>query len=132
MNAKQLNILHDLKKLIERDEERLADLESRLRPGGVNMDGMPHAPGVKNPTEEISLLIMEMKGRIEREKEAYAREVIEIEAYINAVDDHHVRLIMLYRFVNLLTWQQIANRIGGGNTADSCRKSCFRYIDTHK
>ena len=54
--------------------------------------------------------------------------VEEIEEYINTIDDSLTRQILSLRYVNGLTWEQVAASIGGGNTADSVRKVAERFL----
>ncbi len=42
-----------------------------------------------------------------------------VEQYINSVEDSRMRSILTYRYIDGLSWQQVANKIGGGNTEDS-------------
>lgn len=42
--------------------------------------------------------------------------------------DAQMRMILSLRFVNGLTWRQVAHSIGGGNTEDSVRKACQRFL----
>lgn len=128
MTIRELSKLYYLTKLIERDELRLSELEARLQPGGMNLSGMPRNPSPKNMMEEIVPLMIEIKDRIKRQQTAYIKERMVIEDYINSVDDYQIRLIMSYRFVDLMTWQQIAYRLGGNNTADGVRKACNRFL----
>lgn len=128
MTVKELSKLYYLKKLIERDEAKVRRLESRLYPGGMNMSGMPRNPSPTNKMDEICPDVADIQIRIEEQKARYAKEEQEIEAYINTVQDYQIRLIMLYRFVDLLTWRQVAQKIGGNNTEDGVRKACYRYI----
>lgn len=48
--------------------------------------------------------------------------------FIETIPDSQTRRIFHYRFVDLLTWRQVAKKIGGGNTSDSVRKKVIRYI----
>lgn len=128
MTLKELSKLYYLNKLIERDTNRLAELEARLSPGSMNMSGMPKNPSPKNAIEEIIPLIIEMKDRIVAEQTKYVSERKAIEDYINTIDDYQMRLIMSYRFIDLLTWNQTALLIGGGNTEDSVKKACYRFL----
>ena len=41
MTVRDLNKLYYLNKLIERDTQRLAELEARLQPGGMRLSGTP-------------------------------------------------------------------------------------------
>lgn len=48
--------------------------------------------------------------------------------FIETIPDSQTRQIFQYRFVDLLSWGQVARKIGGGNTSDSVRKKVIRYI----
>jgi hypothetical protein len=128
MTVRELSKLYYLNKLIERDTLRLSELENRLQPGGMNFNGMPRNPSPKNMMEEIIPLIIEIEERIRKEQEDYIRERMVIEDYIRSVEDYQIRLILSYRFVDLLTWNQTARMIGGGNTEDSVKKMCYRFL----
>ena len=128
MTVRELSKLYYLNKLIERDSLRLSELENRLQPGGMNFNGMPRNPSPKNMMEEIIPLIIEIEERIRKEQEDYIRERMEIESFIRSVEDYQIRLILSYRFVDLLTWNQTARMIGGNNTEDSVKKMCYRFL----
>lgn len=128
MTVRELSKLYYLNKLIERDTLRLSELHSRLQPGGMNFDGMPRNPSPKNVMEEIIPLIIEIEERIRKEQEDYIKERMEIESFIRSVEDYQIRLILSYRFVDLLTWNQTARMIGGNNTEDSVKKMCYRFL----
>ena len=128
MTVRELSKLYYLNKLIERDSLRLSELENRLQPGGMNFNGMLRNPSPKNMMEEIIPLIIEIEERIRKEQEDYIRERMEIESFIRSVEDYQIRLILSYRFVDLLTWNQTARMIGGNNTEDSVKKMCYRFL----
>ena len=128
MTLKDLSKLYYLNKLIERDTLRIEELETRLAPGSMNLSGMPRNPSSKNMMEEIIPLLIEVQDRLHKEQEEYIRERIVLEDYLRTVDDYQVRLILTYRFVDLMTWRQIAFRIGGNNTEDSVKQRAYRFI----
>ena len=128
MTVRELSRLYYLNKLIERDTLRLSELHSHLQQGGMNFDGMPRNSSPKNMMEEIIPLIIEIEERIRKEQEDYIKERMEIESFIHSVEDYQIRLILSYRFVDLLTWNQTARMIGGNNTEDSVRKMCYRFL----
>lgn len=131
MTVRELSQLYYLKKLIDRDAERLVELESRLQPGSMTLTGMPHSPNVKSTMEEVVPLIVDLREKITKEQKNYIAQKIVIEDYIQTVDDMQIRLIMSYRFVDLLTWNQTALKIGGNNTEDSVKKACYRWLKKH-
>ena len=52
----------------------------------------------------------------------------EVEEFIASVQDSRIRRIINLRFVEKLSWNKVADRIGGGNTEDSVRKAFDRYM----
>jgi len=48
--------------------------------------------------------------------------------YIDNIDDSLIRQIISLRYINGLTWEQVAAHIGGNNTADSVRKATERFL----
>ena len=129
MTVRKLSKLYYLKKLIERDQTKLKEIELRLEPGGMNMTGMPHGPTSKNMIEELMPVMIEMQEKIKEEWREYIAEKKIIEDYISTVDDYHVRYILLARFVDLMKWPEIAQKLGGNNTEDSVKKMCYRFLE---
>lgn len=54
--------------------------------------------------------------------------VRDIEGYISSVPDSLVRQALRLKCMDGLEWKQVAQRIGGGNTADSIRMTVNRYF----
>lgn len=52
----------------------------------------------------------------------------QVEEFITAIDDSHIRRIVSFRVIDGLSWSKVAQRMGGGNTEDSVRKAFDRYI----
>ena len=67
----------------------------------------------------------------QRLKEDIARKIIEVEKFINSVDDSLTRRIIYFRFIEHLSWKKVADKVGGGNTEDSVRKTLDRYLEKH-
>lgn len=51
----------------------------------------------------------------------------DIEEFLNTLDDSYMRRIISLRFVERLSWRQVARRVGG-NTEDSVRKAFERFM----
>lgn len=128
MTLRELSKLYYLNKLIARDKEKLAELRSKLEPGAIMISSMPHNPSPKNVMEETIPLIVELEIQLKKEQSDYIKERIIIEEYIRSVKDYQIRLILSYRFIDLMTWRQISMMIGGGNTEDSVKKMCYRFL----
>ena len=56
----------------------------------------------------------------------------EIFEYICSINDSQMRRIMRLRHIELKSWLQVANTIGGNNTADSVRMMHDRYLKEHQ
>lgn len=52
----------------------------------------------------------------------------QIESFIATVEDSHMRRIIHLRFVDGLSWGDVAKRIGG-NTEDSVKKMFYRFLE---
>lgn len=52
----------------------------------------------------------------------------ELEAYISTIDDSLTRQIIHHRFVCGCSWRQVAQRVGGGNSAEGVKKICYRFL----
>ena len=73
----------------------------------------------------------QMRAVLRKREEAKARaaaQLSEIEEYIAGIEDSVMRQIIRYRYIDGLSWQQAAQRIGGGNTEGSVKMACIRFI----
>ena len=52
----------------------------------------------------------------------------QVEEFIASISDSHIRRIISLRIVDNLSWNKVADRIGGGNTEDSVRMSFNRFM----
>ncbi len=52
-----------------------------------------------------------------------------VEQCINSVEDSRMRRILTYRYIDEMSWQQVAWKIGGRNTANGIRMSVDRYLN---
>ena len=53
----------------------------------------------------------------------------QVEEFIDSVDDSRMRRIITLRFIENLSWNKVADRIGGGNTEDSVKKAFYRFME---
>ena len=53
----------------------------------------------------------------------------QVEEFIASVDDSRMRRIITLRFIENLSWNKVADRIGGGNTEDSVKKAFYRFME---
>ena len=53
----------------------------------------------------------------------------DVEEFIASIEDSHIRRIINLRFIENLSWNKVADRIGGGNTEDSVRMAFNRFME---
>ena len=79
-------------------------------------------------SEEIKAEIKKLYATLETlHKQQLAKE-IEITTQIAQIKDAQVRLSVQLHYIDGLSWNEVANEIGGGNTDDACRKYVNRYF----
>lgn len=128
MTLRKLSQLYYLKREIEHDEARLAELRSvKYSPGRSNTTDIPGG-GYKSALEQKEIAIDALIKTIEEKKARCVLERRELEHYIAGIPDSLTRQIFTLRFVEGLSWQRVAFGVGGGNTADSVRMICQRHI----
>lgn len=53
----------------------------------------------------------------------------QVEEFIASVEDSRMRRIITLRFIDNLSWNKVADRIGGNNTEDSVKKAFYRFME---
>ena len=130
MTLKELSQLYWLNREIEADQKRLDDL-SRIAgsPASPELTGMPHAPhNGDSRVERMVAEIVDLQAIIATKQIQCIHERARLERWINDIPDSLTRQIFRFRFVNGLSWVQVAYAVGGGNTEGSVRKRCYRYM----
>jgi len=128
MTMKELYQLHNLTKLIERDEMEIQRIEERLGVKSPSLSGMPHAPGIHDKLGEGVPELVDRKNELEERKKQYTEVRNRLRSYIETVPDLHLRLILQLRFVDLMSWQEVADFAGGKNSEASVRMLVKRYL----
>ena len=90
----------------------------------VKVEGFPHPD-----YERKRALLRRYKAKLKLFEEDLLEKQIEVEEYIQSIEDSRIRRIMRYRYLDNLTWQQVANRMGKGYTKDYCRIAHDRFLE---
>ena len=88
--------------------------------------------GISSPVQKIAEQrekIRELISMKLAEISVAEREILE---YIFSINDSQIRRIMRLRHIELKSWLQVANAIGGNNTADSVRKMHDRFLQDNQ
>ena len=128
MTLKELSQYYWLVREMERDRVRLEQMRLGADLGAVTLTGMPHGTGVSDPTGQRGMALADLERLLDEKYTRCAEECLRIETYISTVEDSLTRQIMELRFVEFLTWDQVAVRIGGGNSSSSVKMRVYRYL----
>lgn len=84
-----------------------------------------------HPQKEYGQKLAELqkkKALIESKRIELIRVENEAEEYIQSIQDSSLRRIIRYRYIDDLSWQQVAVRMGWRYSAESCRKRADRFM----
>lgn len=97
--------------------------------GGVGGLQTFHIEGFPYPEhDKLIVALMRRRAKLSTFEAAQAEKVGEIEDFLETIEDSHIRRIINLRFVEGLSWNGVADRIGGNASEDSVRKAFTRYI----
>ena len=127
MTVKDLSQLYWLNREIEREREHLRELEASATNGTTRITGLPYAGAMSDKTA-LWAAIADTRAAIEAKINLSVVEYNKLSRYIATVDDSLMRQILTLRFVEGMSWRKVARSIGGGNTEDSVKQACSRFL----
>lgn len=132
----------DIQKEIKEVRERIAQTEKQIqkieKEGAVidtvsgGMGGIQHFKIEGFPYPEYSrkkTLLYSRKATLTSLESELIEIINQIEEFIASVDDSRMRRIINLRFIENLSWNKAADKIGGGNTEDSIKKAFYRFME---
>lgn len=125
MDKRDVEELYYIAKEIAMWQECLKDIESLQ---AVENDGMPKASTTGDSTGRKAVRAVEVSQKIYKLTRRLNARKLRACDYISELDDSLMRQIITYRCIDFCTWQEVADRIGGNNTADSVRKAYARFF----
>ena len=125
----------EVRERIERTEKQIAKIEEEGNvidtvsggSGGIQhfkIEGFPYP----EYSRKKSLLYVRKATLVNLELEL-TETLNQVEEFIAGVEDSRIRRIITLRFIENLSWNKVADRIGGGNTEDSVKKSFYRFME---
>ena len=130
MTVKELSQIYYLKREIADCKKKLKELELQRDGSSVIIDDMPHGKGpAKSKVEQLAADIVDIKAIIHAKQIECIHERSRVERFIAGIPDSLTRLIFSARFVDCLSWDDVADFVGGSNTGDSVRMRCYRYMN---
>ena len=136
VNKKQLKQLRYLKQEIKMLQRQIDDMDYTIATDSVRGSDREYPYTQRSFTisgidyEDYNRRIRRLQRQLNRRVEELVDLVEETYKYIDNIDDSLIRQIISLRYINGLTWDQVAATIGGGNTADSVRMMHDRFLKT--
>lgn len=127
MTEQELRGYSFIKARIEKIEERIAELEQENGLGSVNLDGMPHGSTPGDPVARMAIARASLHEHLTSLLAELKEKEREIREYIESVENEEVKLIIEWRFIDLLDWYDIA-----GNLEDLTGKNVDRSTPAKK
>lgn len=130
LTIRDLSQLYYLNLEIEKQKQRLLELESDAFNISPQLTGMPSGSNVNDKVGTYAAEIADLKELISLNIQKCWYERNRLERYIQKIDDSQIRQIMTLRFVDGLRWEQVADELKGV-TSESVKKQCYRYLRRH-
>lgn len=136
MEINELKQLYFLKKEIERNKHRLLEMRELMKTvksvTDYSKERVQTSAGNESSVERIILEIIELQEMLNAQNIQLILLERKIERYVETIEDAQTRLIFKLRFIDCKHWEKVAEEIGGGNTANSCRMTCVRFLKKNK
>ena len=118
-----------LERQIEHMEQSGYSVRDTVRGGEGNMhhytiEGFPYSDYSRRKT----LLRVRRQQLIDRDEKLAELET-QVEHFLSELADSRMRQMIAYRYIENMSWVQVADRMGGNNTADGCRKMVDRFLN---
>lgn len=107
----RLSQLRDLKREVDELSQRIAQLEAQAQGGASRISGLPRGSGRVDRMAELIVKIESIEDRMERRRLDCMEELGRLYAFIDSVDDSRTRQVLCARYIDGLSWQDVAWRI---------------------
>lgn len=136
MTERELSGYKFIKARIAKVKERIAELELDNGLGSVNMDGMPHGSTPGDPVARMAIARAALHEHLVKLLAELKDKEREIREYIDSVENEEVKLIIEWRFIDLLDWFEIAGKLeeltGKNVDRSTPGKKMRKYFEEHE
>ena len=132
MTNEMLSEAFYLEQEIEQWKKQLTRLKNASLTPELSMDRARGSGGTHgDKTGDLAVEIADLERKIRKKVYELIRLKNRIAEYILGIEDSQTRLIFHMRVFDLMTWNAIADEIGGMNSEDSVKKRYYRYLKSH-
>lgn len=128
MTKKELSQLYYLKREIKEQQKKIKELETTATSCSSKIDGLPSGEGINDKIGNYAVQIADLKSLLDLNLKKCFYEFNRLNRYIQSVEDSQMRMILTLRYVNGLTWRQIAKSMGVAGDGSTERKKHDRFL----
>lgn len=128
MTKKELSQLYYLEKEIKEQQKRIKELETTATSCSSKIAGVPSGTENSDKIGNYAAQIADLKSLLDLNLRKYFYELNRLNHYIQSVEDSQMRMILTLRYVNGLTWRQIAKSMGVAGDGSTERKKLDRFL----
>lgn len=126
--------IEEIKEKIRKTEREIARIEEEGTVKDKVMGGLGGLQSFKiegYPTQQLSrkrTLLYTRKATLSQLEIEASETLNQVEEFIAGIEDSRMRRIINLRYIENLSWNKVADKIGGGNTEDSIRMAFNRFM----
>lgn len=132
MTIEDLRDLFYLDKLIDYENEQLDNLRAKLDLHSPTISDMPKASGARDKIGDIMPEIVDKTRELEIDIQDLEERRQRLQEFIRVIPNIRIRIIMSRRFIDQMTWTEVAAKIGGRETEDTVKKAVYRYLESKR
>lgn len=132
MNKKELSQLFYLNREIEEHQRRLKELEDLASNCSIQITGMPRRTDRADRVGKYAAEIADLKKLLDLSLKKCLIELHRLNDFIESIPDSEMRIILSFRYVNQLSWEEVARSISPYASEDSVRKAHDRFLNSIK
>lgn len=129
MTKYELSQLYWIGLELRRHQHRLDKLREQSEKITTSYDHGPRSGGIFDKTGESAAEIADLIDLILQDQRKYEKERVRLFRKIREVKDGYVRHILTLRYIDHLTWREVAEVMGPGYTADAVRMAHNRFLE---
>ena len=126
MTLDELNLHWHLVDELNKARDRLQSMSSFLK--AQSLDGMPRATGESRKVESLAILVEQQADAVDRMERIVQKSEKPIREFIAGIHDNRTEQIFSLRFIAGFEWGEVAAIVGGKNTEESVKATCYRYL----
>lgn len=128
MTRNELNRLRNIKGEITKNERKLKVMREKINRLTQELSDMPKSPNASDNMGEIIAQMVDLERLIALEQEKAIIEEKRMMAFISKIPDSRTRQIFDLRFLECLSWAEVAKLVSPYETADSARMVVKRFL----